>query len=191
MARYQKQRVQYPMGSVSSGTMRAEDLIPAFTDELEYRLRHTSMSRKQRTAHSTLCREVRKNLAFVEALFLGCAQVDADFESETACDDLDALFDALGEYAGPYFYFGAHPGDGADYGYWLSEGFEEDFDGHITQLSRGYANHVGGQPDKLKVSDLSEVPKWFRGEVLCVNDHGNATLYVQTSRGLREIWAVV
>ena len=94
------------------------------------------------------------------------------YDSEDSEYDLEWLFDALGEYAAPYFYFGAHPGDGADYGYWLSEGFEDDFDG-------------------LKVSDTSEIPSKYRGEVLHVNDHGNVTLYVKTSRALREVWAVV
>ncbi len=39
----------------------------------------------------------------------------------------------------------------------------------------------------LRVSDLSEVPARFRGLILHVNDHGNATLYLKTARKLREI----
>ena len=84
------------------------------------------------------------------------------------------MFDALGEYALPYFYFGAHPGDGADYGYWLSEDFEYEFDGK-------------------KISDLSELTEEDKGqEVLHINDHGNMTLYWCDAKGnLEEIWAVV
>jgi len=51
------------------------------------------------------------------------------FESDDAHYDLEVLFDAMNEYAPEGFYFGAHPGDGADYGFWLSESFVEDFDG--------------------------------------------------------------
>jgi hypothetical protein len=95
------------------------------------------------------------------------------FESEDAGYDLnECLFDALNEYAGPYFYFGSHPGDGSDYGFWLTEFIEDEFDG-------------------LKVSDSSEIPAKYRGEVLIVNDHGNTTLAVQTSRTLREVWSIV
>ena len=54
----------------------------------------------------------------------------------------------------------------------MSEGFDEDFDG-------------------LKVPDLSEVPAKYRGEVLDINDHGNMTLYVKTSRAMHEVWAIV
>jgi hypothetical protein len=95
------------------------------------------------------------------------------FESDDASYDLnEALFYALNEYAGPYFYFGSHPGDGSDYGFWLTEFIEDEFDG-------------------LKVSDSSEIPAKYRGEVLIVNDHGNTTLAVQTSRTLREVWSIV
>ena len=157
MARYQQQR--YPIGSVSSGTMRPEDLILTFLFELSYQRKHgPRVSRATRKAHTAI---------------LNVRRTDPDYwDSEQPGWDLEELFDALGEYAGPYFYFGAHPGDGADYGYWLSEGFDQDFDG-------------------LKVSDTSEIPPDYRGEVLVVNDHGNCTLYVKTARTLREVWAVV
>jgi len=83
------------------------------------------------------------------------------------------LFYSLNEYAAPYFYFGSHPGDGSDYGFWLSEDMENEFDG-------------------LKVEDLSEVPKDYAGEVIVINDHGNMSLYHKArTQKPREIWAVV
>lgn len=156
-----RKRINYPIGSVSSGTMRPEDLIPDFMWELKARAAEPGVPRKQRKAHMDLYREIDARM-----------ETEDYYDSEDADFDLEALFDALNAYAGPYFYFGAHPGDGSDYGYWLSEFFEEDFDG-------------------LKVSDLAEIPTKYRGEVLEVNDHGNMTLYVATSRGLREVWAIV
>jgi hypothetical protein len=97
-------------------------------------------------------------------------------DNETLEEQLDAdvneLQDILSNNAPSYFYFGAHPGDGADFGYWLSEGFEEEFDG-------------------LKVSDLAEVPKGYSGEVLHVNDHGNMTLYAYSRGRCREVWGMV
>ena len=163
MARYQKQRVEYPMGTVSSGTMREEDLIPDFCWELARLARQTGiLPAKARKSHLALVRDIETRM-----------EAEDYFESEDASYDLnEGLFDALNTYAAPYFYFGSHPGDGSDYGFWLGEMFDEDFDG-------------------LKVADLSEVPAKYRGEVLVVNDHGNMTLYVKTSRAMREVWAVV
>lgn len=86
----------------------------------------------------------------------------------------ESLFDALNDEAPPYFYFGSHPGDGADYAFWLSGESLEEFDG-------------------LKVGDLSEVPDDYSGEILLVNDHGNTSLYAKDegSKKVREIWAIV
>jgi hypothetical protein len=142
------QRQQATIGSVSSGTMRAEDLIPEFADTLRY-------------LRGSLPRDLHRDYQAWQA-----GRLDYD-----ECELVDAFFDALNEYALPGFYFGAHPGDGADYGFWLSESFFEDFDGP-------------------KVSDTSDVPRDYRGEVLHVNDHGSATLYVANRGRLREIWAV-
>jgi hypothetical protein len=178
MARYQQQRnAQYPMGSVSSGTMRLEDLIPTFVAELEYRLQHgPSVPRRTRTAHNQLVRDIT-------------ARMDAEgyYESEHADWDLESLFDALGEYAAPYFYFGSHPGDGADYGYWLSEGWDQDA---VTpdEIAEGCEQ----QGDMLlRVSDLAEIPNKYRGEVLLVDGRGNMSLYVKTARTLRVVWEMV
>lgn len=158
-------KTSYPIGSVSCATMREEDLIPEFTFTLKSMARNKSIgdvSAKARKEHIRAAEDIECRMG-----------ASGYYESEDACWDLNEfLLDALNEYAGPYFYFGAHPGDGADYGFWLSEDFEDEFDG-------------------LKASDTSEVPKDYRGEVLHVNDHGNMTLYVARAAGLREVWALV
>lgn len=146
---------QYPsFGSVSHATMRAEDLIPAFARELKHNVGPIS------AAHKDLVRKA-------EAL--------TDYDSENADYILSALFDVLNVYAPPYAYFGAHPGDGADYGFWLSESVDQDVVDN------------GG----IKIADLSDLPRGYTGEALLVNDHGNCTLY-QCSRGrAREVWSIV
>ena len=151
-------KMQYAsMGSVSSGTMRTEDLIPAFLDELEYHAK-----RNHRKDHLAEVKRIRE------------ASDAADYyETDDAGWNLnETLFDALNEYALPYFYFGAHPGDGADYGFWLTDGFEYDFDG-------------------LKVSDTSEIPRGYTGEVLLVSDHGNMTLFNVVRGRKYELWGIV
>ena len=143
------------IGSVSSGTMRPEDLIPDFMWEL----RHQAPCKRE---HRALLTEIKSRM-----------EADDYYESEESGWDLESLFDALDDYTPPYFYFGAHPGDGADYGYWLSESFEDDFDG-------------------LKVSDTADIPSTYYGEVLVVNDHGNMTLYRRAyNRRLVVLWELV
>lgn len=150
-------------GSVSSGTLRAEDLATAFADELEYQIGRQPKSYRRR--------EARKLITEADH-----AANNAKTDTSLLDDLVEALREALEEFAPPYAYFGAHIGDGADFGYWVSD---DVFESH-------------GSFDGLRVDDLSEVPKTYRGEVLHVNDHGNATLYVAQSRGkLKEVWRVV
>jgi hypothetical protein len=102
----------------------------------------------------------------------------ARFATQCGLDDgfceevLDQMFDLMDTFAPPHAWFGASEGDGSDFGYWLSDDALQD-------------------SDALKVSDTSEVPKDYLGEVLHTNDHGNLTLYRATSRGMREIWSIV
>ena len=81
----------YEIGTVSHGTMLASDLIPAFMRELP-------------ASH-----RLRQDY-------------DANGYNAAEEDDLlDALFDALDSLAPEGTYFGAHPGDGSDYGFWPNE----------------------------------------------------------------------
>jgi len=139
----------FRLGSVSSGTLRPEDLIPAFASALE------PGSELQ-------------------------ARADAfDFEAadnEEAGWLLEELYEALEEMAPNYCYFGAHPDDGADFGFWIS------FDAIKEDIATG---------DLLQISDLSEIPQGHNGLALLVNDHGNMTLYGVTNGAAAEIWSVV
>jgi len=182
MARHQKQRTQYPMGTVSSGTMREEDLIPDFCYQLSQLARQSGiLPAKARKAHLALVKEIEARM-----------EGEDYFESEDAGYDLnESLFNALNEYSAPYFYFGAHPGDGADYGFWLSEGWDEEFETACDCFGSCRLVNSPNAPDKIRVNDLADIPSWFRGEVAVVNNHGNITLYVKTSRTLREVWSVV
>jgi hypothetical protein len=159
MKRHKRQNI----GSVSHGTMRSEDLIDSFIYELQ---QQKPLSRR----HRKLIREIQKRIKASARLERQGAE--SYYHTEDASEDVDSLFDALDCYAPTGFYFGAHPGDSSDYGFWLSENFVEDFDG-------------------LRVSDLAEIPTGYCGEVLHVNDHGNVSLYAKSRSSLRELWAIV
>lgn len=162
------------IGSVSTGTLCDVDLFDSFLWEAQ----HLRLTKDERKQVSRMKREENHDAC----KYLGndawdCGHIDqAAGECDChACDrsmDVEELTDILNNHALPYFYFGAHPGDGADFGYWLSEDFENEFDG-------------------LKVSDTSEVPRGYTGEVLHVSDHGNMTLYSASRGRLHEIWAIV
>ena len=99
------------------------------------------------------------------------------YDTDHGCDMelVHELIEALNEYAPDYCYFGAHPGDGADFGFWLHEDWQQ----------------MAKDDD---VPFLAELPDdSTKHAVVCVvSDHGNATLYARTKGGeYREIWSVV
>lgn len=145
-------------GSISSGTLRSEDLLSAFVDEL-------------RVIRGALPKDLYKALRAVHT--------SNDYGSDNAHTLVNDLADALNELAPAYGYFGAHEGDGSDFGFWLPAGWDDDFDG-------------------LRVADISEIPRDYTGEVLHVSDHGNPTLYWADAANtsidyprLTEMWSLV
>lgn len=155
------------IGTVSCGTLITSDLISSFCDELESQV-------KAAAPHPGAMNPDQMNLIRECGEWLDTDEDERD--EEIGAELVNDLIDALSEYAPPYFYFGAHPGDGADFGYWLGE----------DDLNRAVRDNGG-----LCVDDLSEVPADYVGEVLHVNDHGNASLYSADNGKLTEIWAVV
>lgn len=94
------------IGTVSHGTMRPQDLIPCFLDVL-----------------SDVWPEAYDG--YMVAAFSpipAYVQDEGDDSEWWASDDasylLESLFDQLDEASPDGFYFGAHPGDGSDYGFW-------------------------------------------------------------------------
>lgn len=91
--------------SVSSATMRAEDLIPTF------------IAAVRAVEGESIESQLESKLAYMESE----SAKDGYFESEDSQYDLDWLFDTLDALAPDGFYFGSHPGDGSDYGFWQCE----------------------------------------------------------------------
>jgi hypothetical protein len=156
------------VGSISSGTMRNEDLIPDFLWELEHLAK-----RNHNKLHLTLVEEIQNRIDTIEDYF----------DTEEASYDLnDDLFEALNEYAKPFCYFGSHPGDGAEFGFWIDDLSIED------GISSG---EILTQSDRHG-SRNDDIPSKFNGYLLYTNDHGNQTLFKCWPFGNRkEIWAIV
>jgi hypothetical protein len=93
---------QATIGSISHGTLRTEDLLEAFSDEL-----------KRLAPDHNLTTEARAVLTLIEA---GWSSKIVDSEEASAL--VAALQDALSEHAPPYCYFGNLEGDGSDFGFW-------------------------------------------------------------------------
>ena len=101
------------IGSISHGTLKAEDLAAVFFDTL-----------------------------------LG---LNEEVYNEILMNTTEALMDALNEEAPAYCYFGAHEGDGSDFGFWP----------------------LFAQIDELPLKDDAEPGEDYKE----VNDHGNVTVF--------------
>lgn len=98
-------------GTVIAGTLRDEDLIPAFLDALDT---IDPEQTKFKAHRSAIRRDVERT---------GYYEEDA---GDLAAAHLDELFGFLNDFAPEGYYFGAHPGDGSDFGFWENEEEEDD-----------------------------------------------------------------
>lgn len=147
-----------PIGSISSGTMRPQDLIPAFLRALH-------------SVDPDTATKIWNNPDY--AAVFDWIEDDETEMPEDADFLLDALFDNLNLYCPAYCTFGAHEGDGADYGVWP-----------CIETARDSVEFVSSKDQDYPDDD-------FQGEWLHVSDHGNCTLYVRENGKDTEIWSVV
>ena len=98
-------------GSLIHGTMRNCDLIPVFLEAIRDTLEYEQMIMSINGSNWDLC------VITAPDTF----EWDERWSSYEVTCFLDELFDALNNYAPEGYYFGAHPGDGSDYGYWTDE----------------------------------------------------------------------
>jgi hypothetical protein len=125
-----------------------EDLLPTFADALEERAKDSDDD------FDDLIDEVRELDLTVNGYDLSC---------DEQADLLERLTDALSAVAPNYVYFGAHPGDGSDFGFWVDhDQIEADLaDGTLLKLESG-----GPLPDGVEIGQ----------SILYVNDHGNISI---------------
>lgn len=154
-----------PIGTISEGTLRPEDLIPAFLYELE-RLRLTKAERAQ-------LRAITKRMNDDKPDDDGNGYYQAG-DSDT---DLDELTQILESHVPDYCYFGTLEGDGACFGVWPS--FPWDSGDWLPN-------------DERKINAGDPFPTDVEGgHVFTVSDHGNVTLYRRSGHRWIEVWSVV
>lgn len=154
------------LGSVSHGTMRPEDLIPCLCEEY--------LALFARTGRRTVSPTVRRVRRIAKQF--DRENTEYDFFTEGFLNEsLEFLFDAMQEYAPPLASFGAHEGDGSDYGYWLA-------DPDLTELAASCETPV--------YDDLAMVPEHYVGTFLIVN--GNTSCYERTKNAEDTLhWSIV
>lgn len=126
------------LGSVSHGTMREEDLIPAFLEVLD--AVDPELAADLGSAWEAMLDEDGRNID--------------DGKEEEASELCHHLFDLLDAIAPEGSSFGAHEGDGADYGFWLfDEGDDNEnyFDAE-DEPENPYAG-PGGLLDEVRQSE--------------------------------------
>ena len=93
---------EFQLGSISTGTLRTEDLLPKF-------------------AHALLAivtDNEQYELEMVEDALNGRIK-RTGVDTRTAVGLLDDIQDSLNQYCPPFVYFGTLEGDGADFGFWV------------------------------------------------------------------------
>lgn len=144
------------IGSISHGTLRTEDLLESFAGELERLV--------QRNADAWCSDDGRKRRDKYLSLIGEAREIDPDHED--AQELVNDLIDELNDFAPPYCCFGAHEGDGSDFGFWpMMDSIEE----------------------LPCVSDPSEVEQHRGEDCRFVNDHGNVTVYDAEGKPVLEL----
>ena len=133
---------EFQLGSISTGTLKPADLMATYESTLEAMLSPTDFS------------------IAIESIYRH------DEDSDMVC----AYEDALQALCPPFVYFGTHPGDGADFGFWPDiETIQE-----IVNIAECDASQGISCPDD--------------GVIVQVSDHGNVTV-MDMERNV--LWSVV
>lgn len=91
------------------GTLRRQDLIPAFLNALSTH------------APDAYAQMMVAPFPPVPAYVQDEGDNSSWWDSDDAGALLDSLYEALNEHAPEGYYFGTHDGDGSDFGFWLCE----------------------------------------------------------------------
>ena len=161
---------QFQLGSISTGTLRQQDLLSAFAQTLSS-LESTKFYAEVGPDSLELYHGselVRQAPAMLDALDNTTA-----VSNPYVAEYLDWLTDALQGYCPPFVYFGTLEGDGADFGFWVDMP-------SITEEMRNYPENYDTTSGEVALTD--------DGVIVQVNDHGNVTV-MDMERNV--LWSVV
>ena len=138
---------QFQLGSISTGTLRTEDLLPVFVDTL---LGIDNSNRGQTHGYPFTYQNAWDS------------DYDADsyWNSAYPNEDLEIVSNLLNELCPPFVYFGTHEGDGADFGFWV------DMD-RLEEEMRSTTSDFQADNCWTLADD---------GVIVNVSDHGNVTV---------------
>jgi len=139
---------QFQLGSISTGTLRTEDLLPIFADTLKA-LPWLDGIQSNSVMFSELLADADKYQS-----------VDTEDGAEIASEVLENLTEALSAICPPFIYFGTLEGDGADFGFW------PDMD-RLNEEMRSTTSDFQADNCWTLTDD---------GVIVNVSDHGNVTV---------------
>jgi hypothetical protein len=140
------------MGTLIHGTMRTEDLLPAFLAECD-----------------------RLNVAVPTPVRLA-AELHTFGDPEQASETVVELMDRL-NLAAPFgHYFGSNIGDGADYGFWLTEEWADALDERSIDESDIEAVLSVCEDEQIDSDDFTDA---WQGEVSAYSDSQAGAAYAQ------------
>lgn len=120
-----------PLGSISHGTLKVEDLLEALLsalDDIKLSARDRSTVRKIQSDWTT-----------------ATTQYTDDLYDLVFADDLySLLLDLAQEYTPPYCYLGMHEGDGSDLGVWIDDQALSDarVDGELIDIGDAAPSYI-------------------------------------------------
>jgi hypothetical protein len=148
-------------GTVIHGTMHIDHLLSAFADEL---------NRVFPFNGNSLANDARRAIDLQE---------DAETKSEILTDMFDQL-DSIAQREG--FYFGAHPGDGSDFGYWTPEDDQEEDSRFETVTGTApsywacyFINDDSGDMSDEEIAQADAFAAWLGGNIVSCEETGFMT----------------
>ena len=127
----------FKLGTVSTGTLRTEDLLPKFADTLEQ-----------------LGEQNERN----EIIVMNARGTLHGYNDRGMLSELE---DKLGDLCPPFVYFGAHPGDPADFGFWPDwDALQEARSTHLSDHFKCDGCLIDIDNDNVTVFDLAHNMLW-------------------------------
>jgi hypothetical protein len=135
---------QFQLGSISTGTLRTQDLLPAFLETLT--------ARGGKVPDDLECGTHIEYLNWPSLDTTACDDDDKFWDSEDAMWDMEALTDALQTLCPPFVYFGTLEGDGSDFGFWPDwDSIQSDVIGN-AEIDTDHADYMTYSVDSVSVT---------------------------------------